>query len=181
MTKIKTGDLLIAPPNCLDHRFKNSVMLITRHSDHSMALCLNRPGEINLSRVLDRCDLFYDQDLYWGGPMFLQTIWMLHDPNWIMVNTVEIDDKWNLTSNADMIDRMVKGDIPDRFRLFYGCATWAPGQLMMEINGEYPWSPEHSWLIAESPDPDWLISTNPDDLWSKSIELSSNQAVSAWF
>ncbi len=158
-------------------------MLLTHtNSRGAFALCLNRQSDHSLKDILEplEIDLELDTPLYWGGPVNPNTIWMLHSSSWSVENTLEVDDNWSVTSHTDMFKRMQDGDIPEKFRIFYGHAAWGPGQLEGEMRGEEPWSQEHSWLVVKDPDPEWLLDMSSDHLWSSSCSLSGQQAVDTW-
>jgi len=75
---------------------------------------------------------------------------------------------------------MSQGDLPKRFRIMFGHASWGPGQLEAELEGREPWDHKSSWLVAHRPDPDWLINYEVDNLWSSSCSLCSQQTVDTW-
>lgn len=177
---IKSGDLLIAPPAAKDPRFHKTVLLLASYPENTTAFCLNRVSTLTISKILDRTDINFDQRIYWGGPMFQQTIWLLHDPGWSMPNTTQINDYWCVTSHAKMLETMTDGYVPSRYRIFHGCATWAPSQLDMEINGDFPWSQDSSWLMAHDPDPEWLLDIEAEYMWDRAVELCGQQAVATW-
>jgi putative AlgH/UPF0301 family transcriptional regulator len=177
---VKSGDLIIAPPACKDPRFHKTVLFLASYPENTTAFCVNSISNLTVSKILDRTDINFDQKMYWGGPMYQQTIWLLHDPGWSMPNTMSVNEHWSITSNANMLESMLNGYIPSRYRLFHGCSTWAPGQLDMEINGDFPWTQDSSWLLAHDPDPDWLLDTDPEYMWDRAVEISGQQAVSSW-
>jgi putative transcriptional regulator len=181
---ITAGDLLISPPGMPDHRFNKTVMFVANHSNTSMAFCLNRKTKFNLSNVLSEINLNINLDndtqLYWGGPVFTNTVWLLHDNTWQHDASIEINKHWSMTSHQSMFNDIAQGNLPDRYRIFFGCASWGPGQLESEIEGEPPWSKNQSWLILNNPDPDWLLTCEIDDLWIYSTDLCSKKAVDQW-
>lgn len=186
MTETKATDLLIAPPGLPDSRFRNSVLMLTHHhSGGSFALCINRLSRHTLQDIVDELDLDLDCELnfplYWGGPVSPNTIWMLHSGEWaIEGSTVEIDDKWSMTSTEEMFYCLADGDCPKHFRIVYGYSSWSAGQLDCELMGVGPYRPEHSWLVATNPGPDWIMDHPVEDLWAETTRLSSQQAVDSW-
>lgn len=181
--EIESGDLLIAPPQIEDPRFEKTVLLVTHETIYgSMALCLNRPTNHKINEVLKEIGLKLPNDytLYWGGPVNQNTVWMLHDSAWSVDTTVEIDDSWSMTSHTSMFHHLADGDFPERFRFFFGQASWAPGQLEGELVGDPPWNKTNSWLTVRRPDPDWLLETNFKNLWLESTQISSEQAIDRW-
>ncbi len=180
---INAGNLIIAPPNMLDFRFQGSVMLLTQHEpDLSMALCLNKITEHTLSSIIEPINVNLDRDpeIYWGGPVAQNTVWMLHDPKWRLDNTRDIDDNWSVTSHHHMFHMMTAGNWPEKFRIMIGHAGWAPGQLERELQGQEPWDHNHSWLIDSDPNPEWLLDCEPSQMWSMACSFCGQKAVEAW-
>lgn len=181
--RLSAGDLLVAPPSIIDQRFEKTVLMITHHNPRgAFALCLNRGTDHCVNDIIEPLDLRLDIEapLYWGGPVNVNTIWMLHDKAWSIENTLPVDDNWAVTSHTEMFEKMIEGSIPKKFRIFYGHAAWGPGQLDGELKGEEPWSQEHSWLIVNRPDPDWIIEMDVEHLWTSSCSISGQQAVESW-
>lgn len=177
------GDLIIAPPQIADPRFRRSVLMVTHDHGHgTFAICLNRPTDHPLSQILEPIDikLDWDQELFWGGPVNAQTVWMLHDTGWRNQYTIPVNDHWSITSHVSMFEQLKSGDLPSRQRISFGFASWAPGQLLAELTGQHPWTHSHSWLILNRPDPDWLISVDPDDMWAQAMQQCGTQAVEHW-
>ena len=177
------GSLLIAPPNMTDTRFSKSVLLVTHHnSQGTFALCLNRPTSHSLASLKDQLELDKELpfQLYWGGPVNHGTIWMLHDDSWESEHTIYVDAKWRVTSHMSMFHHMADGDCPRTFRLVYGFASWAPGQLEMELKGVPPFNKESSWIFTGKSEPEWVFETDVDSLWADSTELAGNQAIDTW-
>lgn len=179
------GDLLIAPPNIPDPRFRNTVLLMT-HNDvtGSLALCLNRPSDYTIQDIFDKINFKLETDLnfplFWGGPISPTTIWMIHENEWSMEGTIEINEHWSMTSSMKMFVHMADHDYPKHFRLVYGFCSWAKDQLQAELRGLPPWSRKHSWLVAKNPGPEWIMEAPVDDLWRVTAELSGHQAVDDW-
>lgn len=176
------GDLLIAPPAIADPRFANTVLMVAQHETTSLAFCLNRPTQHRAQQLVNHLSLELDPNMvvYWGGPVSPQTVWLLHDHSWRMRHSREINQDWLLTSHGDMFSLLAQGHLPLRYWIMCGCSSWAPGQLAAEIQGDPPWSPNHSWLCLSEPDPHWLCQTVSTRLWTASMSLCARQTVSQW-
>jgi putative transcriptional regulator len=180
---VQAGDLLIAPPSMPDPRFNKSVLMLTHYnSQGAYALCLNRKTDYTLNEIVRPLGLEFidDQPLYWGGPVSLSTVWMLHDRDWSVSNTMQINRDWNITSHEEMFHHLNKGHWPQRFRIMIGHSTWDAGQLDAELEGHEPWTHKASWLTVKHPDPNWLIDLSADQLWPSSCTISGHQAVDSW-
>jgi putative transcriptional regulator len=183
--RVRPTDLLIAPPACLDARFKNSVMMMTHDNPRgSFAVCVNKPTKYTLDQLLEDSDLdvgyIPSLPVYWGGPMNAKSIWMIHSADWVCEETVMLTSVWAMTSSMEMFHNIAAGDYPKQFRIIMGYAAWSPGQLNAELEGHMPWKKENSWLVANNPGPEWLFDLEDDALWTSMITLSSHQAVDSW-
>jgi len=179
--KISPGDLIIAPPRIPDSRFKETVIMITHHDQISLGFCINRPLGITLQSVISGMDLDPDLDpeIYWGGPVNPNTVWIIHDRSWQHDHSLRIDSHWSMVSHQGMFDRFTLDSQPNNYRVVMGCASWAPEQLESEIDGLPPWSLDHSWLCLNEPSPDLITLTAVDDLWRRAAEQSLRQAVNS--
>lgn len=179
----KQTDLLIAPPNIPDKRFRRSVLMLTHdHRGGSFALCLNHLTDLTLRDIA--VELGFETSMnfpiYWGGPVNPNTVWMLHSSDWSCEQTVEINDQWSMTSNVKMFESLADGEFPRHFRFMMGFCSWSRGQLQCELDGLPPWSHNNSWLIAENPGPEWIFEHPVETLWETATTLSSHQAVDSW-
>jgi len=182
-TMLEVGDILIAPPKISDSRFDKTELLVTHNTIYgSAAFCLNKPTHHYVNEIIKEIDLKLDHDfqLFWGGPVNQNTVWMLHDTGWQLDSSIELNSDWAMTSNTAMFSHLADGDFPNRFRFFFGQANWAPGQLEGEINGDPPWTRSHSWLILNNPDPDWLIKSSHKEIWIESTQICGEQAIDKW-
>ena len=185
MITVSATDLLIAPPNLPDLKFRQSVLMLTHDNDRgSFALCVNKPTDYVLSDVLIDSDICIPNlphlPIYWGGPVSPTSLWMMHSAEWATKSTVAIDDQWAMTSSEEMFHCLADGDTPKHFRIVMGYCAWAEGQLDKELNGIRPWRKEHAWLVAQNLGPEWLFEQDTENLWAAATTLCSHQAVDSW-
>lgn len=183
--EIKPTDLLIAPPNIPDPRFRDSVLMLTHYSETGAhGLCVNKPSGYTLDEILSDSDFNIESvpriPIYWGGPVSQNSIWMLHSSDWVCDKSVMITTSWAMTSSESMFHHLADGDSPRYFRLLMGYASWAPDQLENELSGVEPWKKEHSWLTANNLGPEWLFEQPVEQLWGSVVTLSCHQAVDSW-
>jgi len=183
--QVKQGSLLIAPPHMTDYRFAGSVMLVTHQTSATgtVALCVNSETSFNVNDLREEINIDGNLPfpLYWGGPVQPGSIWMLHDSDWRMSNTLEVNHSWSMTSNRDMFANILEGDMPRQFRFMHGFASWAPGQLKRELEGEPPWSSTSSWLVSEDPGVEWLFDQPEGTMWETCMQKATEEAVDSWF
>ena len=183
MAKLTAGTLLIAPPGMPDPRFHGAVMLLVQHEPSgSVAFAMNKPTDYVINDILDEIDVDGNLPLplYWGGPVRSSAVWMLHDADWTMERSVEINEHWAMTSSLGMFSHIIDGDCPGYYRFLHGIATWGPGQLEGEIRGEHPWTASSSWLTVPDPGPEFLLECPEDRLWEQATDLVKDQFVSNW-
>ena len=181
--ELSAGDLLIAPPKMVDPRFQKTVIMLTHHSeDGSLGLVLNKPTEHSVDDLVAEVGLTcpFNCDLFWGGPVNPQTVWMLHTPEWQLPTTHKFSMEWSMTSSMNMFHEMERTHKPDYFRMFFGFASWGPDQLVMELEGHGPWRRDSSWLVWHQPHGQQLLDVDSEDLWSVATEQCARQAVNSW-
>jgi putative transcriptional regulator len=181
---VRPGDLLVSPPQADMGSFSESVILMgVNNEEGTQGWVMNKPTGHRLSEILKdyNIELINDPELYWGGPVGLHTIWMLHSPEWQMNNTRPINEHWSVTSNQAMFHHLSDGDGPRYFKIAMGYSGWGTGQLNDELKGAPPRKHSHSWLILRNPDTGWLDEQNDDELWRDAVARSVQQSVDRVF
>ena len=142
---------LVAMPNLNDSIFKKSIVLLCEHNQEgSMGLIINKPmkAKKNQTKLINSLET----KLYFGGPVNLNTCFILHDSNYATKETLQISKELSLTSNEKIVGDLNKGCGPDIFRLNIGYAGWSTGQLEEEIkNGDWLLTPASSKFIFNVP------------------------------
>jgi putative transcriptional regulator len=134
------GHYLISAKRLRDHNFYKTVVLLVEHgSDGAMGLVVNRPSCVTVAHALSEHFKLPETDdlVYVGGPVEPSALFILH-------NSVELDGNESpvipgvfVGSSAEVFEQVVRssadGDPDVRFRIFSGCAGWAPEQLEGEL------------------------------------------------
>ena len=164
--------LLISTPGLNDSIFRKSIILICDHDENgAMGLILNKPiiSEKNTSSVFKVIfeDMKIDSKIYFGGPVSLQSCFVLHDHSYLCKDTIKISKNISLTSNNEIIDDIKNNIGPDNYKINMGYAGWDKGQLENEIkNGD--------WLIKPLSD-DFIFEISDQDMWEFStLDLGFN-------
>src|ERR1700684_3868690 len=140
MPECLRGNGLIAARRLRDPNFYKTVVLMVEHgSDGAMGLVINRPSSVTVAHALsEHFNLPETDDLvYVGGPVEPSALF-------ILPNSFELDRKESplipgvfVGSSADVFEEIVRSSAegnPDlQFRIYSGCAGWAPDQLEREI------------------------------------------------
>lgn len=134
------GHFLIAGKRLRDTNFFKTVVLIVEHgAEGAMGLVVNRPSSVSVAHALASHFKLPPTDavVYVGGPVEPSALFILH-------SAANIDDAEQpilpgiyVGSSAEAFEAVVRaaaeGDPTAMFRIYSGCAGWAPGQLEGEI------------------------------------------------
>lgn len=170
-------DLLIAPPQMPDPRFRNRVLLLTDHGARgSQAIVINHPTDI-LGSYRSGID---SHTVFWGGPVRPDLVYLLHSTDWSHSTTRFLTADIAVTPVDRLDDVDPDAEQPGHWRCFSGLSVWAPGQLAAEVQGSAPWDPAGSWLITPCPTLEWLLECPVDRLWPAAMTQCAQHAVNEW-
>ena len=175
MIKTLTNHLIIAMPHLNDTIFNKSVILINDHNKNgTMGFILNKPISSDSSASVLFSDITkkIKKNIYFGGPVDLNSCFILHDNSYTLNDSLSITSNLFLTSNKEAIDDIINKKGPKNFMLNIGYAGWDSGQLEKEIkNGD--------WLIL--PNPKNFIFDIPDkEKWTYTINKLGIDAQEDW-
>ena len=164
-----TGKLLVAMPSITDGRFHKSVIYICSHDESgAMGIVINQPiVAVDFKQVADQLnlkteDLKENPTIFLGGPISHNRGFVIHSKDYQKLNTIITGEDVGVTGTTDIIKEIAKGKGPLKSLFALGCASWEPGQLELEVQG-------NSWMIVSSDD-SLLFDTNFEDKWKKSFE-----------
>jgi putative AlgH/UPF0301 family transcriptional regulator len=182
----RVGKLLIAHPNLpKDNWFYKTVIYI--YSDHpnagTLGITLNVPTTLTVNSLSYSKGILYPNEVdrcYKGGPVSKEAVIMLHTDEWCSRNTIPAGNGYRLSSDSQMFERLALGDYPAYWRMFMGLSAWAPGQLDLELTGQFPYKAESSWLLADATDYN-MFNVDQTEQWEAAVELSSQQMINQFF
>ena len=164
-----TGQFLVATPEMGDPRFRETVILMVRHSkDGAMGLIINRPaGDQKLSRILQ--DLGESGEgvtgnlpLYLGGPVQPELGFILHTTDYRRAGIIDVNGTVAVTATKEIIRDIAAGSGPKKFMLIFGYAGWGPGQLEGELK-------RNSWYTTPF-DLSLIFDTDREQVWERAVE-----------
>jgi putative transcriptional regulator len=134
------GQFLVATPSMEDPRFARSVILIARHNkDGAFGLIINRPAaERPLSQLLEALGekgspINGTVRLFAGGPVQPELGFVMHSPDYMGPQTLEVDGRVSVTMSLDVLRDIATGKGPQKSLIMFGYAGWGSGQLEGEI------------------------------------------------
>ena len=157
MSESLRGCFLVAGCKLRDPNFfKTAVLMIEHGEDGAMGLVVNRPSSITVSNALaGQLDLpQVDDFVFVGGPVEPAALIILHSSGELDPDEEAVVPGLYVASSAEVFERIVEninnGGDPDelQYRIFSGCAGWAPGQLEGELaRGDWFVVPASSGLV----------------------------------
>ena len=163
------GQLLVATSDMRDPRFRETVILMVRHSkDGAMGLVINRPaGDQRLSRSLqdlgdDGAGATGSVPIYVGGPVQPELGFILHTTDYRRAGIIDVTGDIAVTATREIVRDIAAGAGPKKFMLIFGYAGWGPGQLEGELS-------RNSWYTAPLDLP-LVFDLDRDRVWERAVE-----------
>jgi putative transcriptional regulator len=163
------GQLLVATSDMRDPRFRETVILMVRHSkDGAMGLVINRPaGDQRLSRILqdlgdDGAGATGSLPIYVGGPVQPELGFILHTTDYRRAGIIDVTGDIAVTATREIVRDIAAGAGPKKFMLIFGYAGWGPGQLEGELS-------RNSWYTAPLDLP-LVFDLDRDRVWERAVE-----------
>ena len=146
------GQLLIATPELRGTPFERTVILMAQHNHAgALGIVINRPlDERPIASLLqafgvDATGINDSVRIFLGGPVSPEIGFVVHNSDYHLANTVDIDGKVALTAAPDVLRDIGHGQGPSKSLVAFGYAGWGPAQLDGEIaHGDW-------YTVAEDP------------------------------
>ena len=168
MSSSLRGHFLIANKHLKDTNFYKTVVLVVEHgSDGAMGVVVNRPSSVKVAHALsEHFELPEDDNMvYLGGPVEPGALFILHNVPELDVNECPVVPGLYVASSAEVFESVIRvactGKVGLKFRVFCGCAGWAPGQLEGELA-------RGDWYLHPA-DACSLFNVDPYDLWDQQV------------
>lgn len=164
------GRLLVATPELEDPNFDHTVVFMIQHdSNGAMGLVVNRVVAAGpLAELLKGLGIETETDpgldirVFAGGPVGREHGFVLHSADYHAQTTVEVTDKFAMTSSLDVLQDIAAGKGPQRSLFALGYAGWAPNQLESEIAAG-------AWVSVEADDA-LLFDEQVDTKWQRALD-----------
>ena len=170
------GKILVATPKLTDAFFKESVVIVTEHhSKGSVGFVLNKTSNYNFQDIAKSkgWDTAFNDTVYTSGPVNSSALITLHSNEWFSSNTYIVTKEMSISSDDLMIEKLITGNIPRKYRLLKGMSGWSPGQLEYEIQNGH-------WLLCE-PKESIIFHYEGTEQWRKALEVCASEVVNSYF
>lgn len=154
--------LLVAAEDMADPRFRQSVVLVTRHgrSRSPVGVIVNRVLDVSLDRILPEPKQAAQHRLHYGGPVASGEIVFMVRSETAPAASIILAERLFLSSNLGSLRQLLEAPTPaTQLRVFSGFASWAPDQLENEID-------RGDWYLLPV-DVDALFSDALDEIWPR--------------
>jgi len=163
--RLSAGKILVATEKLKGPHFARTIVLLINYSSRGAAgLVINRPTDRKLYHILPDVKGIHkvSDNLYFGGPVARNQITMIIQSPGKPDASHKIFGDIYISSSIALLEQMIGHPKPDqKFRLYFGYAGWAAGQLESELA-------RHDWRILNGT-PDILFNKSPDEIWQKLV------------
>jgi putative transcriptional regulator len=184
MPRSLAGHFLIAGRQMRDPNFFKTVVLLVEHgAAGAMGLVINRPSEVSITRALEgHFELPESSEVVFrGGPVERAALFILHDSELLHGDDGAVVPGLYVGSSAEVFEQVVREAVRQeepriQFRIFAGCAGWAPKQLEGELA-------RGDWIVVPA-SREFVLSPHPYEVWDelmKRIAKSSPYQPKAGF
>jgi putative transcriptional regulator len=160
--------LLVASQQIADPRFRQTVILVTRHGNTGpIGVIINRPQDITLDKLFPEYPVAKDFNLFEGGPVYPQQFSYLVRGADAVKGALTISRNVYLAYDSALLGELLGGKRHyTGLRVMRGLASWASGQLEYEIErGDWFVMPLDEAVIFDHP---------PSEMWR---ELQGHAAI----
>jgi putative transcriptional regulator len=166
--------LLVAGESLKDPRFRQTVVLVTRHGRNRSAIgvIFNRALNVSLDRVFPELKTAAPHRLHYGGPVAQGQLVYMARTDVAPRGSIAVAERLFFGSDgASLRQLLAVATPPAQLRVFNGFASWAAGQLEREIE-------RGDWRILPV-DVDVLFDDPEDELWPKLWRRATQLRVQA--
>ncbi len=154
------GKFLVARREMPDPNFAKSVVLLLEYSEGgALGLVINRPSKVELSTLAEEFEGLASstEPIYVGGPVPAESLFVIFRAEKAPEGSEPVFGKVHVTRSATVLQGLVDADRPTDYRVFFGYAGWAPGQLDNEIS-------RGDWHVVD-PDEESVFAARPAEVW----------------
>lgn len=166
--------MLVSLPPLTDNNFQKSVVYLQEHDgDGASGWIINKELENRISvRLRKGIQLAVNAPIFYGGPVDINSAYVLHSGDLRLNSSQEIEDNLYVTRDKQMIDMLNSKNFPGRFRIIIGRCSWVAGQLESEVVGSRT---NGKMLWTNCPYTNQYFWSNPNDQWEQGIQNSAVQ------
>jgi putative transcriptional regulator len=158
-----SGRLLLAMPGMFDPNFDHAVIAMCQHDElgaFGIGIGHVRAG-MRFRELLEDIGIepgaAPDRVVHHGGPVEPGRGFVLHTPDWLGEETVQVEGLCALSASLEILRAIAAGTGPSRWLIALGYAGWGAGQLDGEMR-------HHGWYAADG-HPEILFDLPAEQRW----------------
>ncbi len=161
------GKLLVAAPSLQETCFTRAVIYMCSHSEAgAMGITVNYPVDnVGFDDIMEQLKIENaggrSLPIHFGGPVESNRGFIVHSDDFTAAGTIYKNDGLAVTSNAEVLQMIAKGQGPKQAMLTLGYAGWSAGQLEAEMESG-------SWIVV-SANRQLVFETDNEMKWSLAI------------
>ncbi len=161
------GKFLVASPSLQESCFTRAVIYMCMHNETgAMGIIVNYPVEnVGIDDIMEQLNMESGSGrnlpVHFGGPVESNRGFIIHSDEFNANGAIFNHEGLTVTSNADVLQAIAKGNGPKQGLLALGYAGWTAGQLEAEMESG-------SWIVT-SATKQLLFDTENDMKWGLSI------------
>lgn len=163
-------NFLIASPQMLDSRFKESIVLLFNHNTFGASgLVINKEQEkISTKELFNSTNILLPEGfvnkqltIFWGGPINTHHLFFIHSPEYKNDNSIISNESFIVSRSSDILYDIAKNKGPKNFIIIRGISVWSPNQLDEElIRGSWDKKVNYYLSIFDNDKNMWQILVN---------------------
>ena len=134
---IYEGSFIYSSSGMGDGNFYKSLVYVDTHNgDGARGWIVNKELEARIAQKL-RVGMKLNGQLpiYYGGPVDVNSVFILHTPDVIIHSTQQINTELCVTRDKQMIEMFNVDQYPKKWKIVVGHSSWGAGQLESEMLG----------------------------------------------
>ena len=158
----------MAMPSLMDPNFHQTVVCVSEHTlEGAVGIVVNREHpNLTAESIFEELGMMFSEDagrapIYLGGPVHVSEVFILHSAPFDAAVSLAISAQLAMSTTRDVLERIARGEGPERYIISLGCAGWGPGQLEAEIQ-------QNAWLTSDI-DETILFETPPEARWEHAL------------
>lgn len=165
-----SNQFLVSLPTIANGSFSKSVIFIQHHDgDGANGWIVNKKlDDKTAERLRSGMKLNINCPVYYGGPVDVNSAYIIHTKDFHIPSTISLNDELSLTRDKAVIDILNIGQCPEYWRLIVGSSNWGAGQLESEMLGSR--TNGHSSWVSTAYSNQLMWNTMPAEQWNAGIE-----------
>lgn len=161
------GKFLVASPSLQESCFTRAVIYMCMHNESgAMGIIVNYPVEnVGIDDIMEQLNMESNTSrnlpVHFGGPVESNRGFIIHSDEFAANGAIYHNEGLSVTSNADVLQAIAKGNGPKQGLLALGYAGWTAGQLETEMESG-------SWIVV-SATKQLLFDTENEMKWGLAI------------